>query len=83
VNRKRFTVKEPSMIKISNKKEIISIPIQIEKPLVSTIREVVGISWEKMIKRCPKCNAIFSSSDKTNCPFCGQELKYNKAKKRI
>ena len=65
--------KEPSMIKISEK-NIISIPIQVEKPLVSTIREGVGISWEQLIKRCPKCNAIFSITDKTNCPFCGQVL---------
>ena len=57
-----------------SEKNIISIPIQVEKPLVSTIREGVGISWEQLIKRCPKCNAIFSITDKTNCPFCGQVL---------
>ena len=72
--RRGLQFKEPSMIKISVEKNIISIPIEAEKPIVSTIREGVGISWEQMIKRCPKCNAIFSGSQRTHCPFCGQEL---------
>jgi hypothetical protein len=63
--------KEPSLIRLTEKQVVATYPIEKPQGWVRTDKE---ISWEQIIKRCPKCNAIFSSAHRTNCPFCGQEL---------
>lgn len=71
--RKGSQFKEPSFVRLSKNEATFTYPIASEKPQ-GWVRTDEGIVWEQIIKRCPKCNNIFSSQQKTYCPFCGQAI---------